>query len=140
MKSFFLSFVVSAFAVTAVLAQGSIEVTVKNIKEPKGTIRIGLFNSKETFLEKPVQGKVVKAAASEVTVVFDGLTSGNYAISIIHDQNDNGELDANMMGIPKEGFAFGNNAMGMFGPPDFDKAKISVNGQKVTQEITLKYM
>lgn len=126
--------------VTGVLAQGSIEVTVKNIKEAKGSIRVGLFDKEENFLEKPIEGKVVKAANGEVTVVFEGLPTGDYAISIIHDENDNGELDSNMMGIPKEGFAFGNNAMGMFGPPDFDKAKVSVNGQKVKQEITLKYM
>lgn len=129
-----------SLAVTGVLAQGSIEVTIKNIKEAKGSIRVGLFDKEETFLEKPIEGKVVKATNGEVTVVFEGLAAGNYAISIIHDENDNGELDSNMMGIPKEGFAFGNNAMGMFGPPDFDKAKIAVNGQRVRQEITLKYM
>lgn len=140
MKNWFLTFVVMTLAVTGVLAQGSIEVTVKNIKEAKGSIRVGLFNNEETFLEKPIEGKVVKATNGEVTVVFEGLPTGNYAISIIHDENDNGELDSNIMGIPKEGFAFGNNAMGMFGPPDFDKAKVSVNGQKVRQEITLKYM
>lgn len=140
MKKSFLTFVVMILALTSVIAQGSIEVTVKNIKEAKGSIRVGLFDKEENFLEKPIEGKVVKASNGDVTVVFEGLAPGNYAISIIHDENDNGELDSNMMGIPKEGFAFGNNAMGMFGPPDFDKAKISVNGQKVKQEITLKYM
>lgn len=140
MKKSFLTFVVMILALTSVVAQGSIEVTVKNIKEAKGSIRVGLFDKEENFLEKPIEGKVVKASNGDVTVVFEGLAPGNYAISIIHDENDNGELDSNMMGIPKEGFAFGNNAMGMFGPPDFDKAKISVNGQKVKQEITLKYM
>ena len=43
-----------------------------------------------------------------------------------------------MVGIPKEGFAFGNNAMGTFGPPTFDKAKITVKKDE-KQVIDLKY-
>jgi len=121
-------------------AQGSIEVTVKNIKEPKGSIRVGLFNQDEDFLKKAIDGKVVKATGTEVTVVFENLKAGEYAVSIIHDENDNGELDSNFMGIPKEGFAFGNNAAGMFGPPDFKQAKMKVESEPVKQEIKLIYM
>ena len=117
----------------------SIEVTVKNIKFQRGSIRIGLFNSQENFMKTPVLGKVVKATGTEVTVLFENLPTGDYAISVIHDENENGELDSNKMGIPKEGFAFGNNAMGTFGPPTFDKAKLSLNGKNVVQIVNLKY-
>jgi uncharacterized protein (DUF2141 family) len=121
-------------------AQATLEVTVKNIKEPKGNIRVGLFSSEKDFLKNAVEGKVVKATGTEITVVFEDLKAGDYGLSVIHDENENGELDSNMMGIPKEGFAFGNNAMGMFGPPDFQKAKVTVNGKPLKQIITLKYM
>ncbi|HEY3404318.1 MAG TPA: DUF2141 domain-containing protein [Ohtaekwangia sp.] len=123
-----------------VFSQGSIEVTVKNIKEAKGNIRVGLFNSEADFLEKAIEGKVVKTTGTEVTVVFENLKPGDYAVSIIHDENENGDLDKNFMGIPKEGFAFGNNAMGTFGPPDFKEAKVSVGNEKVKQVISMKYM
>ncbi|MFZ6012477.1 MAG: DUF2141 domain-containing protein [Bacteroidota bacterium] len=118
--------------------QGKLEITVKNIKEQKGTIRVGLFTTENDFLKKAKEGKVVKVSGTEITVAFDNLQLGDYAISVIHDENENGELDSNMMGIPKEGFAFGNNAMGMFGPPSFDKAKVSVRGEE-KQVINLKY-
>lgn len=121
-------------------AQNTIEVTVKNIREVKGSIRVGLFNSDESFLKNALDGKIVKVSAKEVTVVFENLKPGEYAVSVVHDENDNGELDSNIMGIPKEGFAFGNNATGMFGPPDFSKAKVKVEGQKITQVINLNYM
>jgi uncharacterized protein (DUF2141 family) len=121
-------------------AQGQLKVTVKNIQNEKGVIRIGLFDKEEDFLKKAVEGKVVKVSGSEVTVVFENLKQGDYDVSIIHDENENGELDTNMVGMPKEGFAFGNNAMGMFGPPDFAKAKVAVGAQTATQQITLKYL
>lgn len=123
---------------SALFAQNKLEVTVRNIKEAKGTIRVGLFTSEKDFLKKAVEGKVVKASAKEITVVFENLKSGDYAVSVIHDENENGELDSNMVGIPKEGFAFGNNAMGAFGPPSFDKAKVSLTKSE-KQVVELKY-
>jgi uncharacterized protein (DUF2141 family) len=123
---------------SALFAQNKLEVTVRNIKEAKGTIRVGLFTSEKDFLKTAAEGKVVKANAKEITVVFENLKSGDYAVSVIHDENENGELDSNMVGIPKEGFAFGNNAMGTFGPPSFDKAKVSlIKNEK--QVVELKY-
>jgi uncharacterized protein (DUF2141 family) len=131
-----------AFALAALLCygQGRIEVTIKNIKDQRGSIRVGLFNNEGDFLKKAVDGKIVKVSGTEAKAVFENVKHGEYAVSVIHDENDNGELDTNGIGIPKEGFAFGNNAMGMFGPPSFDKAKITVNNQTVTQVIELKYM
>jgi uncharacterized protein (DUF2141 family) len=131
---FFLLLPVMAFA------QGSLEVTVKNIKEPTGNIRVGLFDTEKGFLKDAIDGKVTKATGGEVTVVFENLKAGEYAVSVIHDENSNGELDTNVMGIPKEGFAFGNNAMGTFGPPSFDKSKVVIGKERVRQELTLKYM
>jgi uncharacterized protein (DUF2141 family) len=137
--SLVLFFVVSA---SQLFAQGaSLEVVVKNIKNTKGTIRIGLFDKADTFLKTdPYKGKVVSASGTEVKVIFENLPAGEYAVSIIHDENKNGELDANVFGMPKEGFAFGNNAMGTFGPPSFDKAKVKVDGVDVVQVISLKYL
>ena len=135
-------FLVSVLFLTdSALPQTSLEVKVYNIKSAQGTIRVGLFTSEENFLKEAVEGKIVKASGSEVTVVFENLKSGKYALSVIHDENANGELDTNMMGLPKEGFGFGNNAMGMFGPPDFEETIVVIqdNG-KSTQEIKLKYL
>src|SRR5688572_9305143 len=130
----------ASFLAGKVFSQGSIEVTVTNIKDAKGNIRVGLFNNEDDFLEKAIEGKVVKSTGTDVTVVFENLKPGDYAVSIIHDENENGDIDKNFLGIPKEGFGFGNNAMGSFGPPDFKDAKVSVGGEKVKQVISMRYM
>jgi uncharacterized protein (DUF2141 family) len=141
MKMLFIVVIISAmvFSGSNSSAQGNIEVTVKNIEEAKGSIRIGLFTNETDFLKKVAEGKVVKATGSEVKVVFENLKAGEYAVSVIHDENENGELDTNGIGMPKEGFAFGNNAMGMFGPPSFEKAKVVVDKETIKQVIELKY-
>lgn len=122
-----------------VAAQGTIEVVVTNIKEKKGHIRVGLFNNAKDFLENAIDGRVVPVEGDSAMVRFEGLANGEYAVSVIHDENSNEDLDTNFMGIPKEGFAFGNNAMGTFGPPSFEKAKVKVFNNTIRQKIALKY-
>jgi uncharacterized protein (DUF2141 family) len=125
---------------TSAFPQTSLEVNIRNVKDTKGTVRVGLFMNEKEFLKRADFGKVIKAQKGEVTVVFENLLPGDYAISVIHDANENGEIDSNLFGIPTEGFGFGNNAMGTFGPPSFDKAKVAVekNG-KESHAIDLKY-
>ena len=118
----------------------SLEVKVTNIKSQKGFIRVGLFTNEKDFLKNASMGKVVKPEGGEITVVFENLMPGDYALSVVHDENENGELDTNALGIPKEGFAFGNNEMGAFGPPSFEKAKMKIETTDVTCLIKLKYM
>ena len=140
-RIYIFSIAMAVLAVNHSLAQTNLEVTIRKVKEAKGMIRVGLFTNEKDFLNRAAVGKVVKAKEGEVKVTFEGLEPGEYAISVIHDENENGELDSNMVGLPKEGFAFGNNAMGMFGPPSFDKAKIVVEKDKMeSQSIDMKYL
>jgi uncharacterized protein (DUF2141 family) len=120
-------------------AQTNLQVTVKGIKGTKGNIRIGLFNDEENFLKSAWKGQVIKAIDGTITVTFENLPKGVYAVSVIHDENENSELDSGFMGIPKEGFGFSKDAMGMFGPPKFKDASLEVK-ENTTVSLTLKYM
>lgn len=126
---------------TSAGAQAKLEVTVSKIKNQQGVIRVGLFSTEENFLKKAIDGRVVKADNQSVAVVFENLKPGDYAVSVIHDENENGDLDSNFLGMPTEGFGFGNNAMGTFGPPSFEKAKITVRDKDTSiQAINIKYL
>lgn len=114
------------------------EVTITNIRNDKGVLMIGLFNSKETFTKKIFKGENPKASTGEVKVVFKNIPPGDYAVSVFHDENSNGKIDTNFIGIPKEGFGFSNDAMGAFGPPSFEKAGVVVPKTK-SVVMKLKY-
>jgi uncharacterized protein (DUF2141 family) len=62
-----------------------------------------------------------------------------YAIAAIHDENRDGKLETDWMGVPKEGYGFSNNAKGRLGPPSFEAASFSYNGQSLNITITLEY-
>lgn len=88
---------------------------------------IAVYDHEDRFLSKEIvsDGKPINANTMEFS--FKGLGSGVYAVSIYQDENDNGKLDANFMGIPSEPYAFSNNAKGMFGPPSFEDCKVEVS-------------
>lgn len=127
-----LALVMVGMSASPLCAQRKLEVTIKNIKEVKGTVRVALYNNEKDFLEKFVQGKIVKVAGKEAKVVFENLQPGTYAISAFHDENDNEKLDSGFMGIPLEPYGFSNNAKGTFGPPSFEKAMVRVDSDKVS--------
>lgn len=92
-----------------------------------------LFNQADGFpssAEKGIRKGAVKA--SDKFFVIQDLPTGNYAVSVIHDENSNNELDT-FMGIPKEGFGFSNNPRIYFGPPDFNESMF-----KLESDLTIK--
>lgn len=132
-------FAVVFFNISGAMAQAAIEVTIVGFEDLRGDVRVGLFRDERDFLKKAIEGKVVPITADSVRVIFDSLPPAGYAISVFHDSNRNGRLDTNGLGIPREGFAFGNNARGFFGPPSFDKAKVIIKDTTVRQVLLLKY-
>jgi uncharacterized protein (DUF2141 family) len=124
--------------VTFALGQSRVEVMITHVRDTTGTVMVALFRDPKSFLKKPLVGQITKAVAGQTQVVFENVEPGEYAASIIHDANRNKKLDTNIMGIPREGFGFSNDALGTFGPPSFDKAKFKVAGSTVIR-IKTKY-
>jgi uncharacterized protein (DUF2141 family) len=130
--------ILTAAATVFTYAQ-TMTVVVKNVQSDAGLVRLAVYSSEDQFMEKEIAAVEVKAVNGQALAVFKNLATGTYAISVMHDANDNKELDSNMFGMPKEGFGFSNDAMGMFGPPDFKKASFEHVGKKEVV-INLRYM
>lgn len=64
----------------------------------------------------------MRAAQGSVSITTKDLTPGRYAIALFHDVDGNQKLTTNMLGIPKEGYAFSNDASNFFGVPSFKDA------------------
>jgi uncharacterized protein (DUF2141 family) len=120
------------------LCQTKLQVTVTNIKGVKGNILVGIFDSDEKFLKEPLDGRMAKASGDSITVVFENLKPGKYAVSVLHDANKNKDLDKNKLGIPKEGFGFSNNVTGAMGPPSFHRAIIDLTPEMKDLDIGIK--
>ncbi|WP_198017753.1 DUF2141 domain-containing protein [Oscillatoria acuminata] len=116
---------------------------IEGITNPRGNICFTIFSRSDGF---PRDGtKALKAECSPienlpVTLSIDGLNAGNYAVAVFHDENADGQLNTNAVGIPQEGFGFSNNPPILTGAPKFSEATFFVAGQTTTVRITMKYL
>ncbi|WP_418639375.1 DUF2141 domain-containing protein [Winogradskyella sp.] len=108
----------------------SVTVTVTNANNDKGKMFVALYNSENGFLETSYKGAMSKIEDKTCTVTFEGMPKGTYAVSVFHDENDNGKLDTNFLGIPKEDYGCSNNATGFMGPPKWADAKFELKNDK----------
>lgn len=117
----------------------SIEITGINLHK-KGNLRVGVFK-KEGYpiASKIFDGKVIPVHAEKMHVLFPKIISGTYAIIVVQDQDKNGKLTKNALGVPIEPYGFSNNKFGTFGPPDFEEVSFKLeDGKKKHFEIRLK--
>jgi len=114
-------------------------VVVSGIAPPEGKVEVSVFNSAETFMQKPFlqQSKKVDGH-TETRFVFAGLLEGDYAIVVGHDTNANGVRDAGFLGFGGESYAYSNEASSWFGRPAFSDASFHVGKEDVEMLIGLE--
>jgi len=113
-----------------------LEVTVTQIRSDQGQVMLALTNNAEDFTARRwLVGLTQPAKPGSIRFVLPDLAAGDYAISVIHDENSNGKLDSNFLGVPTEGYGFSNNARGNFGPPEFAAARF---GLPATSRLTIE--
>ncbi len=120
-----------------VATAADLTVNVEGIAQTQGTIMLGLFDEATYDGDGAVNGATLAVEADSVTVTFEDLAPGEYAVRLYHDLNDNGEMDTNPFGMPTEPYAFSNDARGRFGPAKWDDAKFTLDGETGTHTITM---
>lgn len=118
-------------ASTIVLFGNEISLEIKNLTSTCGTLRIGLFDSKNGFpsIDKVFKGVTLHNVSSNTKYIFDDVSNGVYAIATFCDENKNGQLDTNILGVPKEVYGFSNNPK-VFGKPTFGDSCFELTGSK----------
>jgi uncharacterized protein (DUF2141 family) len=114
-----------------------VSLTINGVGD-KGNVMVALYKKDDKWLGKSTMGTMVAAKKEGVTVSFKDLPEGEYAVSLFVDENSNGKMDTNAIGIPVEAYGFSNDASGNFGPPSFEQAKFIVGKDKTAITITLR--
>jgi uncharacterized protein (DUF2141 family) len=123
----------SSPAPRALTGPNSLIVAVSGVRSARGHIRAGLVMADpNTGNVKQVGGTMAQAIEGTVTLTFNNLPDGDYAVQMFHDEDDNGEMKTNLFGIPSEGYGFSNGARAAFGPPKFADMKVTVRGNTTT--------
>lgn len=111
-------------------------VTIENVLHDKGNVLISLHNI-ETFMKGPgIIDLKEKAEKGPLTVTFNDIKPGNYAVLIMHDENSNSRMDFEANGMPKENYGSSGNTIHL-GPPSFEASKFKVLNEDLY--LTLKF-
>ena len=118
---------------------GNLCVVITGLENDDGEVLIAVSNSREDYEsdDSAFIGVNVKIENGKTEYTFEELPFGEYAIKLFHDENMDGELDSNFLGIPTEDYGFSNNATGTFGPADYDDAKFIFEQSEMTMEISV---
>jgi uncharacterized protein (DUF2141 family) len=118
---------------------GDVVITVTDVRSAKGVVRACLTARANVFPkcnQDPNAHRTVVPAGGKIEIRFTGVKPGNYAIALLHDENDNGKADRAMGMMPKEGYGFSRDAPVKMAPPKFTDAVFAVG--EGLQRVTIK--
>ena len=136
----FLLFLAAAFRP---VAQEGISLSITNLRNDNGFVLVSLFKDGVGYPDdaaKAFKTAKVPIKDKKASFLFSGLPTGTYAISILHDENNDQKMNKSFLGLPKEGYGFSNNVIGAFGPPNLGRASFRHTQNALTQvAIRTKY-
>jgi len=125
-------------------ATGQVIVELVGLRSTQGQMFMALYRSADGFPSHPDKAFAGKKQPiknkQQVSVVFEAVPAGSFAVSVFHDENGNSHLDTSALGIPKEGWGTSRDAKATFGPPSFDDAQLTLAaGERKHIVIHLRY-
>lgn len=125
------------------VAEEGIRITVSQLRNEKGHVLVSLFRDGAGYPDdasKAYRKIQLDITGKKATVLFTGLPAGNYAVAILHDENNDQKMNKTSLGLPKEGYGFSNNVVGAFGPPSWSRASFPhKQGTLTVKEIRARY-
>ena len=114
-------------------------VNLQGLRVQTGLIKVALVDSLEAWDGKaaPVQATGAPPQGEVAQFTFKDLKPGRYAVMITHDENGNGTLDSNLIGMPVEGYGFSNNPRVMR-KPTWDETRFEVGVDNLAINVELR--
>ena len=129
-------------AASAPASAGTVTITVTDLRNTKGVV-MACMTTKESIFPKcrrdPNSHRTKVKAAETITIRFDDVKPGDYAIALLHDENDDGKANRVLGMAPKEGYGFSRDAPVRMAPPDWDDAVFTVGSDPQAVTIKMRY-
>lgn len=120
----------------------TVTLRVTGFRSEAGVARVAVFRSADGFPAdhtKAAKTWVGKIQGDQIQILLLDLAPGVVAFAVIHDENDNGRLDTNLLGVPVEGFGVSNDPAPTMGPPSFAQGRFELDPDDPVVEIEMRY-
>lgn len=142
MKNTIIAIMLTAISCSISGQAGLLTVKAAGFRNDRGQCLVFVYSASDGFPFKPDKALIkYTGKITDRKSVFEikDLEPGTYAVSVVHDENNNGKTDTNIIGIPTEGLGSSNNPAS-FGPPSFKSAEFNLDTESKTITINLKYL
>ena len=132
----------ATLAAAAPASAGSVTITVTDLRNTDGVVRACMTTLEDIFprcIRDPKSHRTVVRAANSLTIRFDNVEPGEYAIALLHDENEDGKANRVLGMAPKEGYGFSRDAPVRMAPPDWDDAVFTVGPGNQRMTIKMRY-
>lgn len=132
----------SALAAAPPALAGDVVITVTDLRSAKGVVRACMTTREDIFpkcIKDPTAHRTVVPAGETIEIRFSGVKPGDYAIALLHDENNNGKADRAMGMMPKEGYGFSRDAPVRMAPPKFKDAVFKIEEGLSRVSIRMRY-
>ncbi|MGB3723810.1 MAG: DUF2141 domain-containing protein [Pacificimonas sp.] len=116
--------------------EAMVSVTINGIVPGPGQVLVALQSEGEFAQAAGTYTKMMPATMAAETVTFEDVEPGMYAAAVVHDTNENGEIDMGETG-PTEGWGLSGAAQA--GAPEFGPASFEVGELGGNADVTLTY-
>jgi uncharacterized protein (DUF2141 family) len=126
---------------TSAVPAAELEIRLERVRNERGSVHLCLTREPAHFPDCGKDPAATKRSvpAGVATIRFTGLRPGEYALSVLHDENRNGRLDT-LVGVPKEGFGFSRSPKVLFGPPRFDQVRFGIAEGFTRHTVRMQYL
>ncbi|MGA2409887.1 MAG: DUF2141 domain-containing protein [Candidatus Binataceae bacterium] len=131
---FALALLIASASSSRAASGNGIRVVVKGLRDNQGRVGCSLFNGPNGFPRdrtKAFRGMWTHKQNNVAVCDFTGVPAGTYAATVLDDSNMNGKMDFNVIGLPKKGYGFSNDAKATLSPPSFSAASFKYSGQGI---------
>ena len=106
-----------------------------------GNIKIAIYTEEQSFRNPDL------AFATNTLDLLDGEATWSvplaslpkqFSVAVYHDEDDDGQLNLNVFGIPTEAYGFPNNAREFSGPPNFQDTLVERPEDSITLDLLVQ--
>lgn len=111
----------------------TLTVAVEGVANSRGVVGVLVFSSADGWPERfaaALRSKAVLAQKGLTEIMISGLEKGEYAVVVLHDENENKKLDRNWLRLPTEQWGMSNNPKHSLSAPSFSDASFRMEGDK----------
>ena len=127
---------------TMAVPTAKLTIVVNQLPNQKGEVCMRIYAKEQGFPQSSkgvVQSGCTKITGRSATKEFYGLKQGTYAVALFHDENSDGRLNTNFLGIPREGFGISNNPPVRASAPKFTNSSFTLRKDTIIK-IGMKYI